>query len=210
MPRLDAARCAPGATCNRSSLRSNVASTRTCAEWAVPLGWFDVLAALRELDGRARPQDVASVMRIPASSLSRGSTGWRRRAGSAAIVTSIPTITARSRSSSPARRRTVAEMNVSYRRSLQARFAVALTDRDIQALTAPNGSRHRGCCRPRRRARTIERCLTPPSTAVRRPGISRRTSPRSPWRSGRGCRAASTSTSVSARRCRAATPRPAG
>ena len=40
-------------------------------EWAVPLGWFDVLAALRQLDGRARPQDVANRMRIPASSLSR-------------------------------------------------------------------------------------------------------------------------------------------
>ena len=28
------------------------------------------------------------------------------------------------------------EMNVSYRRSLQARFAVALSDRDIQAISA--------------------------------------------------------------------------
>jgi DNA-binding MarR family transcriptional regulator len=28
------------------------------------------------------------------------------------------------------------EMNVSYRRSLQARFAVVLTDRDVQGITA--------------------------------------------------------------------------
>ena len=29
-------------------------------EWAVPLGSFEVLAALRDLGGRARPQDVAA------------------------------------------------------------------------------------------------------------------------------------------------------
>ena len=48
------------------------------AELAVPLGWFDVLAALRELDGRARPQDVASVMRIPASRAHPTSASARR------------------------------------------------------------------------------------------------------------------------------------
>ena len=107
------------------------------AEWAVPLGWFDVLATLRELDGRARPQDVASVMRIPASSLSRRldrleEEGWVRR----------------HRDVDPEDHRAVEveltkrgralwrEMNVSYRRSLQARFAVVLSDRDIQGLTA--------------------------------------------------------------------------
>ena len=105
------------------------------AEWAVPLGWFDVLATLRELDGRARPQDVASVMRIPASSLSRRldrleEEGWVRR----------------HRDVDPEDHRAVEveltkrgralwrEMNVSYRRSLQARFAIALTDRDVQNL----------------------------------------------------------------------------
>jgi DNA-binding MarR family transcriptional regulator len=107
------------------------------AEWAVPLGWFDVLATLRELDGRARPQDVASAMRIPASSLSRRldrleEEGWVRR----------------HRDVDPDDHRAVEieltrrgralwrEMNVSYRRSLQARFAVALTDRDITGLNA--------------------------------------------------------------------------
>jgi DNA-binding MarR family transcriptional regulator len=105
------------------------------AEWAVPLGWFDVLATLRQLDGRARPQDVASAMRIPASSLSRRldrleEEGWVRR----------------HRDVDPEDHRAVEveltrrgralwrEMNVSYRRSLQARFAVVLDDEDIETL----------------------------------------------------------------------------
>ena len=107
------------------------------AEWSVPLGWFDVLAALRELDGRARPQDVDTVMRIPASSLSRRldrleEEGWVRRHRDVdpddhrAVEVELTK-----------RGRTLwREMNVSYRRSLQARFAIALTDRDIQGLTA--------------------------------------------------------------------------
>jgi len=107
------------------------------AEWAVPLGWFDVLATLRQLDGRARPQDVALAMRIPASSLSRRldrleEEGWVRR----------------HRDVDPEDHRAVEveltrrgralwrEMNVSYRRSLQARFAVVLDDDDIETLAA--------------------------------------------------------------------------
>ena len=107
------------------------------AEWAVPLGWFDVLAALRELGGRARPQDVSSLMRIPASSLSRRldrleEEGWVRRHRDVdpddhrAVEVEL---TKRGRA-------LWREMNVSYRRSLQARFATALTDRDVQALAA--------------------------------------------------------------------------
>jgi DNA-binding MarR family transcriptional regulator len=107
------------------------------AEWAVPLGWFDVLATLRELDGRARPQDVASAMRIPASSLSRRldrleEEGWVRRHRDVdpddhrAVEVEL---TRRGRA-------LWREMNVSYRRSLQARFAIVLTDRDIQGLSA--------------------------------------------------------------------------
>jgi DNA-binding MarR family transcriptional regulator len=105
------------------------------AEWAVPLGWFDVLATLRQLDGRARPQDVATVMRIPASSLSRRldrleEEGWVRR----------------HRDVDPDDRRAVEieltkrgralwrEMNVSYRRSVQARFATLLDDRSLAGL----------------------------------------------------------------------------
>ncbi len=108
-------------------------------EWAVPLGWFDVLATLRQLDGRARPQDVASVMRIPASSLSRRldrleEEGWVRR----------------HRDVDPEDRRAVEvelttrgrnlwrEMNVSYRRAVQAHFAGLLDDRTVHSVTATN------------------------------------------------------------------------
>jgi DNA-binding MarR family transcriptional regulator len=107
------------------------------AEWAVPLGWFDVLATLRQLDGRAPPQDVASAMRIPASSLSRRldrleEEGWVRR----------------HRDVDPEDHRAVEveltrrgralwrEMNVTYRRSLQARFAGGLDDTVIDELTS--------------------------------------------------------------------------
>ena len=106
------------------------------AEWAVPLGWFDVLATLRQLDGRARPQDVASVMRIPPSSLSRRldrleEEGWVRRHRDVdpddhrAVEVEL---TRRGRA-------LWREMNVSYRRAVQTRFAIALDDDDVQAIT---------------------------------------------------------------------------
>ena len=105
-------------------------------EWAVPLGWFDVLAALRRLGGMARPQALAAEMRIPASSLSRRldrieEEGW----------------VARHRRVDPDDHRAVdieltprgrtlwREMNVTYRRSVQARFASMLSDEQIAAAT---------------------------------------------------------------------------
>jgi DNA-binding MarR family transcriptional regulator len=108
-------------------------------EWAVPLGSFEVLAALRQLDGRARPQDVAAWMRIPPSSLSRRldrleEEGW----------------IARHRDVDPEDHRAVEieltrrgralwrEMNVSYRRAVQQRFAGALDDDEIAAITRLN------------------------------------------------------------------------
>ncbi len=60
MPRLDAARVQ--AWRDMQSIVSEIErriDDDLRAEWAVPLGWFDVLATLRQLDGRARPQDVA-------------------------------------------------------------------------------------------------------------------------------------------------------
>src|SRR5262245_62755457 len=107
------------------------------AEWAVPLGWFDVLATLRQLDGRARPQDVASVMHIPPSSLSRRldrleEEGWVRRHRDVdpddhrAVEVEL---TKRGRA-------LWREMNVSYRRSVQARFAAALDDRAVEAIAS--------------------------------------------------------------------------
>lgn len=108
-------------------------------EWAVPLGWFEVLATLRALDGRARPQDVAAAMRIPPSSLSRRldrleEEGW----------------VARHRDVDPEDHRAVEveltrrgralwrEMNISYRRSVQNRFASLLDDDLVAALTDVN------------------------------------------------------------------------
>ena len=40
------------------------------AEWDVPLGWFDVLAAL-QASAAARPSDLAAELRLVRSSLSR-------------------------------------------------------------------------------------------------------------------------------------------
>lgn len=108
-------------------------------EWAVPLGSFEVLAALRQLDGRARPQDVAAWMRIPPSSLSRRldrleEEGW----------------IARHRDVDPEDHRAVEveltrrgralwrEMNVSYRRAVQLRFAGVLDDDEVAAITQLN------------------------------------------------------------------------
>jgi DNA-binding MarR family transcriptional regulator len=140
MPRLDAARVAAW-----RDLQSIVAEvTRQIdedlrLEWAVPLGWFDVLATLRHLGGRARPQDVAATMRIPPSSLSRRldrlqEEGW----------------VARHRNVDPVDHRAVdveltprgralwREMSITYRRSVQIRFASRLTDEQIAAVTELN------------------------------------------------------------------------
>ena len=139
MPRLDATRV--GAWRDLQSITVEI--TRRVDEdlrneWAVPLGWFDVLATLRQLDGRARPQDVAAAMRIPASSLSRRldrleEEGWVRRHrrlepdGRAVEVE----LTKRGRA-------LWREMNVSYRRALQARFASMLDDDQIETVVGVN------------------------------------------------------------------------
>ena len=105
-------------------------------EWAVPLGWFDVLATLRQLDGRARPQDVASVMRIPPSSLSRRldrleEEGWVRRHRDVDPEDHRAVEVELTR-----RGRTLwREMNVSYRRAVQLHFACVLDDHDVESIT---------------------------------------------------------------------------
>ena len=136
MPRLDAARLEAW-----RELQSVVtAVTRAIdedlrQEWAVPLGWFDVLATLRALDGRARPHDVAARMRIPASSLSRRSDrleeeGWIARHHRVdpddhrAVDIEL----------TPRGRTLWREMNVTYRRSVQERFAGRLDDDRIAAI----------------------------------------------------------------------------
>lgn len=133
MPRLDATRASAW-----RELQSIVAElTRLIdddlrAEWAVPLGWFDVLAALRDLGGLARPQDLAGRMRIPPSSLSRRldrleEEGWVARHRNVdpddhrAVDVEL----------TPRGRTLWRAMNVTYRRSIQSRFASLLDDDEI-------------------------------------------------------------------------------
>lgn len=102
------------------------------ADWDIPLGWFDVLASLQRLGGRARPLDVAADLRLPASSLSRRldrlqEEGWIAR------HREVPDADKRAVEIELTRtgRRLWREMNVSYRRALQAQFARHLTDADV-------------------------------------------------------------------------------
>ncbi len=105
------------------------------ADWDIPLGWFDVLASLQRLGGRARPVDVAADLRVPPSSLSRRmdrleEEGWLKRhryvddADHRAVEVEL----------TRTGRRLWREMNVSYRRALQANFAIHLDDTDITAV----------------------------------------------------------------------------
>ena len=105
------------------------------ADWDIQLGWFDVLASLQRLGGRARPLDVAADLRLPRSSLSRRmdrleEEGWLKRhrhvddADHRAVEVEL----------TRTGRRLWREMNVSYRRALQAQFAIHLDDSDIADL----------------------------------------------------------------------------
>jgi DNA-binding MarR family transcriptional regulator len=140
MPRLDAARVAAW-----RDLQSIVADVTRAVdddlrlEWAVPLGWFDVLATLRHFDGWARPQDIAAVMRIPPSSLSRRldrleEEGWIARHRGVdpddhrAVDIEL----------TPRGRTLWREMSITYRRSVQARFASRFTDDQIAAIADLN------------------------------------------------------------------------
>src|SRR6056297_2440649 len=105
------------------------------ADWDIPLGWFDVLASLQRLGGRARPLDVAADLRLPPSSLSRRldrlqEEGWVAR------HREVPGADLRAGEIELTRtgRRLWREMNVSYRRALQANFAIHLDDNDITAV----------------------------------------------------------------------------
>lgn len=115
------------------------------AEWDITLGWFEVLAALQRMDGWARPNDIAAELRLPPSSVSRRldrleEEGWvaRHRAADADDQRAVEIELTRTG------RRLWREMNVSYRRSLQARFGMHVGDEDIaavqQLLTALDGT----------------------------------------------------------------------
>jgi DNA-binding MarR family transcriptional regulator len=102
------------------------------SDWDIPLGWFDVLASLQRLGGRARPLDVAADLRLPPSSLSRRldrlqEEGWiaRHRDVPGADLRAVEIELTRTG------RRLWREMSVSYRRALQAQFAIHLDDDDI-------------------------------------------------------------------------------
>jgi DNA-binding MarR family transcriptional regulator len=136
MPRLDATRL--GAWRDLTTLMAQLTRAVDEAlveEWDIPLGWFDVLASLQRLGGWARPLDIAAELRLPPSSLSRRldrleEEGW----------------VARHRHVDPDDHRVVAveltrrgrnlwrEMNVSYRRAVQAHFAQRLTDAEIATI----------------------------------------------------------------------------
>jgi len=105
------------------------------AEWDIPLGWYEVMAALQRCGGRARPHTVAEVLRVPVSTVSRRldrlqDEGWvaRHRGidpgdGRAVEIE----LTSRGRTLWRA-------MHVSYRRSVQKRFAVHLEDAQIEGI----------------------------------------------------------------------------
>lgn len=104
-------------------------------EWAIPLGWYAVLNALREAGGACRPLDLAAALGIPASTLSRrldrlAEEGWisRRTDVDASDLRAVDV------ELTSTGRKLWREMNVSYRRHVQRRFAAFLDDRQIEAI----------------------------------------------------------------------------
>ncbi len=104
-------------------------------DWDISLGWFDVLASLQRLGGRARPLDVAADLRLPPSSVSRRldrleEEGWIARHrdidpnDKRAVEIEL----------TPRGRKLWREMNVTYRRAVQQWFAVHLGDDEIAAV----------------------------------------------------------------------------
>lgn len=136
MARLDATRLAAWRELQSISaaLERSIDEALT-AEWEVPLGWFDVLAALQRLGGTARPSELADELRLVRSSLSRRldrleEEGWvaRSRPGNLddhrAVVVALT-----------ARGRTLwREMNVTYRRAVQSHVSAPLADADVGDL----------------------------------------------------------------------------
>ncbi|MGH9270760.1 MAG: MarR family winged helix-turn-helix transcriptional regulator [Ilumatobacteraceae bacterium] len=137
MPRLDAARVAAWRELQSvaAELTRRVDEELT-AEWDVPLGWFDVLAALARAGGSARPSDLATDLRLVRSSLSRRldrleEEGWvarRRRPTAGDHRAVVIELTRRGRA-------LWREMNVTYRRAVQANVSSHLSDGEVAALT---------------------------------------------------------------------------
>ena len=136
MARLDATRVAAWRELQSVSAElERTIDDELTAEWDVPLGWFDVLAGLERLGGTARPSELATELRLVRSSLSRRldrleEEGWvarRRPATSADHRAVVVELTRRGRA-------LWREMNVTYRRAVQAHVASALDDTDVAEL----------------------------------------------------------------------------
>lgn len=134
MPRLDATRIAlwRQMQCLTAAIERAIDADLR-AEWDIGLGWFDVLAALQRHNGMARPSELAADLTVVASSLTRRldrleEEGWiKRHTGRGDDQRSV-TIELTKRG-----RNLWREMNVTYRRSLQAHVAGALSDDDVAA-----------------------------------------------------------------------------
>ncbi|MDQ3739264.1 MAG: MarR family transcriptional regulator [Actinomycetota bacterium] len=137
MPRLDAARVAAWHRLQRTAAEiERLVDADVRRDWDVPLGWFDVLAALAAHGGGIRPSGLAAELRTDRSSLSRrldrlAEEGWiRRRPAPTPSDHRVVLVEL-----TPRGRNLWREMNVSYRRSVQARFATRLTDADVADLS---------------------------------------------------------------------------
>jgi DNA-binding MarR family transcriptional regulator len=136
MPRLDANRLAAWRDLQAvAGELERAVDGELVAEWEIPLGWFDVLAALQRHGGRARPTELAASLRIPRSSLSRRldrlqEEGWvARHEAEAGIDHRAVDVELTTRGRTLWR-----EMTVTYRRAVQALVASKLDDRQVAAL----------------------------------------------------------------------------
>lgn len=135
MPRLDANRVAAWRELQTIGAElERVIDAELRDEWDLPLGWFDVLAALQRLGGAARPSEVAAELRLARSSLSRRidrlvEDGWvvRRDSGGDDLRAVTVELTRRGRA-------LWREMNVTYRRAVQRHFASWLNDAEVARL----------------------------------------------------------------------------
>lgn len=136
MPHLDADRLSAWEGMRRATFRiERFVDAALRAEWAVPLAWFEVLAALRTMNGAARPADLALALGIPPSSLSRRvdrieEEGWvlRRPEVDASDLRAVDV------ELTPSGRKLWREMNVTYRRAVQQAFAAKLDGPAIAAV----------------------------------------------------------------------------
>ncbi|MET0144385.1 MAG: MarR family transcriptional regulator [Ilumatobacteraceae bacterium] len=136
MARLDASRLAAWRELQSISAElERLIDEQLVAEWDVGLGWFDVLAGLQRLGGAARPSELASELRLVRSSLSRRldrleEEGWVARARPTSLDDHRAVVVELTR-----RGRTLwREMNITYRRAVQAHVASALDDADVDDL----------------------------------------------------------------------------